>query len=91
MFSVGMFPCQYNQTIISIGLTGLDPAGPMFTDQSCEVRFCKGDAQFTEAIHTNGNPLTGLGTSNSDSKYMSAWGGGGAEQATLNCVLGQTK
>ena len=42
--------------------TGLDPAGPLFDDQSCEVRFCKGDAEFTEAIHTNGNPVFGLGT-----------------------------
>jgi hypothetical protein len=42
--------------------TGLDPAGPLFSSQSCEVRFCKGDAEFTEAIHTNGNPMFGLGT-----------------------------
>jgi len=43
-------------------LTGLDPAGPAFTNQRCEVRFCQGDAVFMEAIHTNGHPLIGFGT-----------------------------
>jgi len=43
-------------------LTGLDPAGPLFKSQRCEVRFCKGDAVFTEAIHTNGHPRFGFGT-----------------------------
>ena len=47
---------------ITVYFTGLDPAGPLFTGQSCEVRFCKGDAEFTEVIHTNGNPMFGLGT-----------------------------
>jgi hypothetical protein len=50
-------------TIQTKHLTGLDPAGLMFTGQSCEVRFCKGDAVFTEAIHTNGHPKIGFGTS----------------------------
>lgn len=49
-------------------LTGLDPAGPYFTNQSCEVRLCKDDAIFTEAIHTNGDPVTGLGTNDEDGK-----------------------
>jgi hypothetical protein len=52
------------------GFKGLDPARFLFTDQSCEVRLCKGDAQFTETIHTNGNPVWGFGTSNEDSKFM---------------------
>jgi len=43
-------------------LTGLDPAGPLFTNESCTVCFCKDDAVFTEAIHTNGHPLVGFGT-----------------------------
>jgi len=43
-------------------LTGLDPAGPAFTNESCEVRFCLGDAEFMEAIHTNGHPAIGFGT-----------------------------
>lgn len=55
-------------------LTGLEPAGPYFTNQSCEVRFCKGDAIFTEAIHTNGDPLLGLGTSNADGKIVAVLG-----------------
>jgi len=51
-------------------LTGLDPAGPAFTNQSCEVRFCKGDAVFTEAIHTNGHPDMGFGTPNEVGRNM---------------------
>jgi hypothetical protein len=51
-------------------LTGLDPAGPAFTNESCDVRFCKGDAVFMEAIHTNGHPLIGFGTSNKDGRIM---------------------
>lgn len=49
-------------------LTGLDPAGPLFRSQNCAVRLCKGDARFTEAIHTNGNPLFGLGTNDESGK-----------------------
>jgi hypothetical protein len=55
-------------------LTGFDRAGPLFKDQSCKVHFCKGDAKFTEAIHTNGNPLWGLGTSSEDGGNMTPWG-----------------
>ena len=51
-------------------LTGLDPAGPLFKSQRCEVRFCKGDAVFVETIHTNGNALLGIGTPNEDGKNM---------------------
>jgi hypothetical protein len=47
---------------ISKFLSGLDPAGPAFTGESCDVRLCKGDAVFTEAIHTNGHPYIGFGT-----------------------------
>jgi hypothetical protein len=51
-------------------LTGLDPAGPLFTNESCTVRFCKGDAVFTEAIHTNGHPSIGFGTPDEDGRNM---------------------
>ena len=30
---------------------------------------CKRDADFTEAIHTNGDPLFGLGESGEDGKH----------------------
>jgi hypothetical protein len=53
-------------------LTGLDPAGPGFTNQSCEVRFCPGDAKFTEAIHTNGHPDIGFGISHPVGKNMTS-------------------
>jgi hypothetical protein len=33
-------------------------------------RLCKGDARFTEGVHTNGNPVTGLGTSKEDGMDM---------------------
>ena len=55
-------------------LTGLDPAGPGFTNQSCEVRFCKTDANFTEAVHTNGHPNIGFGTADEDGRNMPSWG-----------------
>jgi hypothetical protein len=61
----------------------------MFTDQSCEVRLCKGDAQFTETIHTNGNPVSGLGISKEDSKDMPSYWEGGAELANSNCLIRQ--
>jgi hypothetical protein len=56
--------------ILTKHLTGLDPAGPAFTYESCEVRLCKGDAIFTEAIHTNGRPLIGFGTSDESGRNM---------------------
>jgi hypothetical protein len=56
--------------ILSKHLTALDPAGPAFTNDSCVVRLCKGDANFTEAIHTNGHPDIGFGTCNEDGKIM---------------------
>jgi hypothetical protein len=36
---------------------------------------CKGDAEFTEAIHTNGNPLFGLGTADENGKNLALYGG----------------
>jgi hypothetical protein len=51
-------------------LTGLDPAGPAFNGKSCVVRLCQGDAVFTEAIHTNGRPLIGYGTSDEDGRNI---------------------
>ena len=51
-------------------LTGLDPAGPAFTNESCEVRFCQGDALFMEAIHTNGHPDIGFGTPDTVGRNM---------------------
>ena len=50
--------------------TGLEPAGPAFNEESCDVRLCKGDAVFTEAIHLNGHPLIGFGTSDEDGRNM---------------------
>jgi hypothetical protein len=55
---------MYIRTLVTLidPLTGLDPAGPLFTNESCEVRLCKDDANFTEAIITNANPVHGFGT-----------------------------
>jgi hypothetical protein len=55
-------------------LTGLDPVGPGFTNQSCDVCFCKGDALFVEAIHTNGKPVTSFGNPNGNGRNMPSYG-----------------
>jgi hypothetical protein len=34
------------------------------------VQFCKGDALFMEAIHTDGHPVIGFGTPDEDGKNM---------------------
>ncbi|XP_023727965.1 phospholipase A1-like isoform X3 [Cryptotermes secundus] len=81
----GQLAAYVAKAIPGIGrLTGLDPAGPWFTDQSCEVRLCKGDALFTETIHTSGNPVWGFGTANEDSD-VDIWVNGGWDQP--NCGL----
>ncbi|PNF40158.1 hypothetical protein B7P43_G09765 [Cryptotermes secundus] len=67
-------------------LTGLDPARFLFTDQNCEVRLCKGDAQFTETIHTNGNPVWGFGTSIEDGD-VDLWVNGGWDQPNCGVVV----
>jgi hypothetical protein len=38
------------------------------------VRLCKGDAVFTEAIHTNGHPGKGFGTSDINGTNMHSYG-----------------
>jgi len=60
----------------------LDPAGPYFTNQSFLVRFCKGGAIFTEVIHTNGDPLLGLATSDADGNFVAFLGNVWALEAT---------
>jgi hypothetical protein len=60
--------------ILSKYLTGLDPAGPAFTNESCEVGLCKGDAVFTEAIHTNGRPDIGFGSCNENGRNIPSYG-----------------
>jgi hypothetical protein len=54
------------------------------------VRLCKGDANFTEVIHTNGNPVWGSGTSDADGKDMVSlwwwWWGGGEYVVNTTCI-----
>ncbi|KDR07328.1 pancreatic lipase-related protein 3-like [Zootermopsis nevadensis] len=84
--SLGAHVCAYvAKGIPGIGrITGLDPAGPLFTGQASEVRLVSGDANFTDVIHTNGNPLWGLGTSDEDGD-VNFWVNGGWDQP--NCGL----
>lgn len=85
-FSLGAHLAAYvAKNITGIArLTGLDPAGPAFTNQSCEVRLCKEDAEFTEAIHVNGHPDIGFGTSDEDAD-VDFWVDGGWDQP--NCAV----
>ncbi|XP_023727963.1 phospholipase A1-like isoform X1 [Cryptotermes secundus] len=87
-FNVGAHLAAYvAKAIPGIGrLTGLDPARFLFTDQNCEVRLCKGDAQFTETIHTNGNPVWGFGTSIEDGD-VDLWVNGGWDQPNCGVVV----
>ena len=63
--------CFYTYPLIRTkNLTGLYLAGPAFTCESCEVRFCKGDAVFTEAVYTNGHPSIGAETYDEDGRNM---------------------
>lgn len=39
-------------------ITGLDPAGPIFTDLRMSVRLDPSDAKFVDVVHTNGGSLT---------------------------------
>jgi hypothetical protein len=68
-------------------LTGLDPAGLMFTGKNCEVRLCRGDAVFTEAIHTNGHPLIGFGTPDENGRNMLSYGEVWRETVINVCVI----
>ncbi|XP_042871709.1 pancreatic lipase-related protein 2-like [Penaeus japonicus] len=38
-------------------VTGLDPAGPLFYDQSADLRIDKSDALFVDIIHANSGPI----------------------------------
>ncbi|GFG33454.1 hypothetical protein Cfor_03522, partial [Coptotermes formosanus] len=73
-------------TILTDHSTGLDPAGPLFTNQSCEVRLCKDDANFTEAIHTNGDAVIGFGTPDADAQ-VNFWVNGGWDQPECGFVV----
>lgn len=42
----------------------MDPAGPYFEHTDKDVRLDPTDAQFVDAIHTDGESLLTLGTSN---------------------------
>jgi hypothetical protein len=48
--------------------TGLDPAGPLFKEEDCQIRLCKGDAHFVEAVQTNKKYVFGFGNPREDCK-----------------------
>ncbi|KAL5277864.1 PNLIP family protein [Megaselia abdita] len=66
--SLGAHTCGYTGFYLQrdfnekIGrITGMDPASPLFTGTSHEVRLDRSDAKFVDVIHTDANPYTGGG------------------------------
>ncbi|PNF40159.1 hypothetical protein B7P43_G09764 [Cryptotermes secundus] len=57
-------------------ITGLDPAGPLFKGEDCQVRLCKGDGQFVESVQTNKKYVLGFGTPREDYDVTFAMNGG---------------
>jgi hypothetical protein len=55
---------------IAFPFIGLDPAGPLFKEEDCQIRLCKGDAQFVESIETNKKYVFGFGNIREDCKHM---------------------
>jgi len=62
--SLGAHTCGYmgKATQGQLGrVSGIDPAGPWFTDEDPRVRIDATDSQFTDVMHTNGDTFLGLG------------------------------
>jgi hypothetical protein len=62
----------YTSTFVNthqFAVTGLDLAGPLFKNQDCRVRLCKGDAKFVEVLLTNEEYVYGLGSPQDDCKH----------------------
>ena len=61
--SLGSHVAGYaGKNVTALGrITGLDPAGPYFEWMPAFVRLDSADAQFVDAIHTNGEPTILLG------------------------------
>jgi pancreatic triacylglycerol lipase len=61
--SLGAHVCSYASNAATIRfnrITGMDPAGPFFEDTDPIVRLDATDADFVDAIHTNGGTLVNL-------------------------------
>jgi hypothetical protein len=61
--SLGAHTCAFASNTAKIRfnrITGMDPAGPFFEDADPLVRLDPTDADFVDAIHTNGGTLVGL-------------------------------
>ena len=62
-------------------ISGLDPAGPLFSGKKSPVRLDKDDAKFVDVIHSNTEIALGMGLgTNEESGHIDFYVNGGQSQ-----------
>lgn len=82
---VGMTGKQIRSGLVN-SIIGLDPAGPLFSVNSPAERLASGDAQYVEAIHTNGGLIgAGIGAVIADADFFPNGGNNQPGCANSSC------